>query len=273
MIFHFYLAISLAFIEGVNKDRKMTMRPRHLVTALLMSFGLAMPLAGTALADEHRNKPWDKHNYGGNDNRGLEARPFVFVGTAKECGGPAGSNIVTSAWLRGMGLPDSGAANPSTNKRDRQLGLLLNKNGPTSNCSAAGATINGFRSGTPLTELGFDYRIGGHCGAGAPRFNLTSTAGFTYFAGCAGGTPTPAPQDPSEWTRVRFTAAGIFPASPSAPPFVLGVGGTPVKGIAIIFDEGNDTPSPSDPTGVGLAVLDNIDINGKVIAAGRGVAP
>jgi hypothetical protein len=40
-----------------------------------------------------------------------------------------------------------------------------------------------------------------------------------------------------------------------------------------VFDEGTDTPSVSDPTGVGLAVIDNIDINGTLITAGRGIAP
>src|SRR3989442_15748271 len=43
---------------------------------------------------------------------GLQAVPFVFVGKAGDCGAgyPAGSNIVTSAWLGGMGLPDNGGA-------------------------------------------------------------------------------------------------------------------------------------------------------------------
>ena len=39
----------------------------------------------------------------------LRADPFVFVGTAPGCAPtPPGSNIVTSAWLGGMGLPDNG---------------------------------------------------------------------------------------------------------------------------------------------------------------------
>jgi len=231
----------------------------------LVTVGLTAGSAGSALADDNGN--------GGNNGRNnqLGAQPFVFIGSAADCG-TAGSNIVTSAWLGGMGLPDDGSANPDG--QDPHLGLLLNKNGPTANCSAAGATITGVRPGTTLTELGFDYRLGGHCGAGAPRFNITSTAGFTYFAGCADGTLSPAPQDPAEWGRVRFTAAQIFPASPSAPPFVLGPAGTgtQVRSISIVYDEGTDTPSPSDPTGVGLAVLDNLDVNGRLIAAGSGVA-
>jgi hypothetical protein len=213
------------------------------------------------------------------DDDNLRATPFVFVGSADECG-VAGSRIVTSAWLGGMGLPDNGGLNTTAvdlatnpNKNDPHRGLLLSKNGPTADCSAAGATINGFRRGSTLTELGFDYRNSTHCGAGAPRFNITSTLGFTYFAGCAAGVHTPAPQDPLQWTRVRITtAAQVFPASVTAPPFVFGPGGTQIRSLSIIFDEGTDAPSVEDPLGVGLAVIDNIDVNGQLIESGRGVA-
>jgi hypothetical protein len=213
------------------------------------------------------------------DNDELRATPFAFVGTAEECG-VAGSRIVTAAWLGGMGLPDNGGSNTTAldlatnpNKNDRHRGLLLSKNGPTPDCSSAGAVISGFSRGTTLTELGFDYRNGTHCGAGAPRFNITSTLGFTYFAGCAAGTKTPAPQDPLEWTRVRInTAAQVFPASPTAPPFVFGPGGTQVRRLSIVFDEGTDTPGVEDPRGVGLSVLDNIDVNGRLIRRGEGIA-
>jgi len=208
----------------------------------------------------------------------LRAIPFVFIGTADECG-VAGSHIVTAAWLGGMGLPDNGGSNTTAldlatnpNKNDPHRGLLLSKNGPTPDCSSAGAVIDGFVRGATLTELGFDYRNGTHCGAGAPRFNITSTLGFTYFAGCAAGTKTPAPQDPLEWTRVRITmAAQVFPASPTAPPFVFGPGGTQVRRLSILYDEGTDTPGVEDPRGVGLSVLDNIDVGGRLIRRGEGI--
>ena len=218
--------------------------------------------------------PWDNDDRGpgGRDAKMLMAQPWVFVGTVQDCGTP-GSRIVTSAWLGGMGLPDDGTSpnGASSSATDPHLGLLLNKNGPTTDCSAAGATIRGFRPGTPVSELGFDYRNGTHCGAGAPRFNITTTAGFTYFAGCGDGTQTPAPQDPAQWTRVRFSNAQIFPAAPTNPPFLLGT--TQVRSLDIVYDEGTDTASPSDPQGVGLAVIDNIDVNGKLITAGKGIAP
>ena len=46
----------------------------------------------------------------------LKADPFVFLAKANDpnqCGNPypRGANIVTSAWLGGMGLPDDGTLN------------------------------------------------------------------------------------------------------------------------------------------------------------------
>jgi hypothetical protein len=64
---------------------------------------------------------------------------------------------------------------------------------------------------------------------------------------------------------------GCIPAISDQPPFTFGI--TPVRSIEIIFDEGTDTPSTSDPTGVGLAVLDNIDVGGELITEGHGIVP
>jgi hypothetical protein len=193
-----------------------------------------------------------------NNGKKLEAQPFVFVGTAIDCGGPAGSNIVTSAWLPGMGLPDDGKTlNPDT--LDPHLGLLLSKNGPTANCSSAGVTITGVE-GMPVTELGFDYRFGSHCGAGSPRFNLTTSDNVFHSVGCASGTKTPSPQDPTEWARIRFTLPAQF-----VPPVAAGA---TIKSLSILVDEGTDSTSLEDAFGIGLSVLDNIDVNGTLITQG-----
>jgi len=113
-------------------------------------------------------------------------------------------------------------------------------------------------------ELGFDYRNGTHCGAGAPRFNVMATDGFHFVGGCANGTPTAAPQDPLEWTRVRFDTSN---SAQSFPPIAAG---SVIQSISILYDEGTDaTSSPDDPNGVGLSVLDDIDINGALITSGR----
>ena len=185
----------------------------------------------------------------------------TFVGKAGDCGTgyAAGSEIVSAAWIKGMGLPDNGGANSNPtnptdnpNKNDDRNGLLLSKNGPTPDCSAAGADITG-AEGAILTVVGFDIRNGTHCGAGAPRFNVEATDGFHFLGGCSNGTQTPAPQDPANWTRVR-----IDPSNPGQafPPIAAGA---KVKSISIIFDEGTDAGP-----GAGLAVIDNIDINGAI---------
>lgn len=238
-------------------------------TLLLGAFVFAVCCSQAALAN-------------GSDKK-LKADPFVFNAKANnpnQCGDPypRGANIVTSAWLGGLGLPDDDTnnsqnpfpANAGPSPEDRHTGLLLSKNGPTPECAAAGARIKGWQPGNTIDQLGFDYRNGTHCGGGAPRFNITSTAGFTYFAGCNTGTPAFAPQDPTEWTRVLFdTDAQIFPAG-AQPAFQLGV--TPVRSISIIYDEGTDTAN-NDAEGVGLAVIDNINIGGNFITSGRGIEP
>ena len=47
--------------------------------------------------------------------------------------------------------------------------------------------------------------------------------------------------------------------------------GAKINSISILFDEGTDTAN-NDTQGVGLAVLDNIDINGNVLTNGKGIA-
>lgn len=201
----------------------------------------------------------------------FRVKPAEFVGERNECfpGYPAGAAFVTAEWMKGMGLPDKGQANSNTAdrrdnpaKRDRHHGLLLSKNGPTPDCSAAGARLAGTPKTFVLNELGFDYRNGSLCGAGSPRFNAITPDGFIYFIGCAHGSRTPAPQDPSEWTRVRFNDASVFPQLVTNPPFRFGV--TPVARLVIVADEGTDIGSAEQASGVGLIVLDNLVLNGHV---------
>ena len=63
---------------------------------------------------------------------------------------------------------------------------------------------------------------------------------------------------------MRFTAAQIF--SPLTP-------GMKIKSISIIYDEGTDQAGVTDPNGAGLAVIDNIDVAGKLITSGPGNSP
>lgn len=215
--------------------------------ALLSVAALVVPLLGVA-------RP------GGAPGRSLRARAYEFVGEEGDCGegAPAGSRIVQAEWLDGLGLTDDAGSARS--------GLLLSKNGPTADCSAAVARIRGI-AGETIDELGFDYRNGSHCGGGAPRFGVVSNEGFHYFVGCASGTPSPAPPDAGHWTRVRFGADSFVPANPEAPPFELGV--TRVDRLYVVFDEGTDVTSAGNPAGIGIAILDNIDVNGDLIAQGE----
>src|SRR3989442_15262035 len=124
-----------------------------------------------------------------------------------------------------MGLPDNGGDTafngvPDTAK-DPHRGLLLSKNGPSPDCSSAGARITGVRgiSVDATFTLGFDYRNGGHCGAGAPRFNVvarppTGPNTSHFVGGGAQRGPNGPPHDPAPW------APGPLTAGPQvSPPF------------------------------------------------------
>jgi hypothetical protein len=216
-------------------ERSIMMKPSRLVTlapAAFLAFAFALP----ALADNDDN-----------DNDKFKVDPGVFVGKAGDCGTgyPAGHKIVGAAWVKDMGLPDT--------KGNDSEGLFLSKNGPTADCSAAGASLKGVK-GITLTEIGFDIRNGGHCGAGAPRFNVVATDGFHFVGGCANGTQTPnTPQ--AGWTRVRINPQNPAQAFPPIAP------GAKIVSIDIVFDEGVDT----GPDFSGFAELDNIDVNGVLV--------
>jgi hypothetical protein len=219
------------------------MRQTHRIAAILFTLGVVLAPALPAQAE------------------GPVARPFEFVGTAADCGTHDAARIVAAQWMQGIGLPDKGATNEPGNppantdieaKKDKRVGLLLAKTGPTPVCAAAGARIQHF--GTievgPGTTLGYDVRRGSHCSGGAPRFNVSTEEGGFYFVGACTqsyATSIPAPQDSTGWTRVRFNLVGA-----GIPP------GHTLSRISIVFDEGTDT-------GDGLAVIDNIQVGGDLI--------
>ena len=194
---------------------------------------------------------------------------------------PSNTNLVTAAWLGGLGCPTSTVVAafappafttvtvmpyhdttcPTGDPKDKKNeGLLLAKTGPTNNNASADATINGVR-GDVLTEVGFDIRNGTHCGAGAPRFNIVVEGSSTiHFVGCAAMTTISVGL---YGQRKRATAGQVAAgaASPPIPP------GSRIQSITIIFDEGQDNPTASE-LGNGLAVIDNIDINGTLVGQG-----
>jgi hypothetical protein len=162
----------------------------------------------------------------------FKAQPWSYDPDQTGCG--------FGEWVTGEGLPDAGNSNHA---------LLVSKKCSTSTNAAGGATIEGVE-GILLPELGFSYRNGGSCSAGAPRFNVYTEDDY-YFFGCIYGAHTPNPADVN-WTDVRFSEDDGFRASNGARDFSFET--MVVQAIEIIFDEGP-----------GSIYLDNITINGMVI--------
>jgi hypothetical protein len=198
---------------------------------------------------------------------------------------PHKTHLVAAQWKGGIGCPLNARTAPflppdfTTVGSDRYTdpacttgdpwdkyvhGLLLAKTGPTNNNASGGATLHGVY-GIMLTELGYDLRkqgsfagpLGSHCGAGAPRFNVTTTDNTLHFVGCASPPPLQTATG-NGWIRLRWTAAQLLAAFPPILPTDV------VKSISIVFDEGQDTGADF----FGLAVLDNIDVNGVLVGRG-----
>src|SRR5438093_4422124 len=187
---------------------------------------------------------------------------------------PGNTFLVQAQWLDGIGCPNGtgyndpacAAGNDSSDKHNQ--GLLLAKTGPTATNASAFAVISGVKG--PVTELGYDIRkptnagtdMGSHCGAGAPRFNVETTTAF-YFIGC---NSPPATQTATGvgWIRLRWGGStGTLMGYSTTTGLLEAVTGD-VKSISIVFDEGQDT----GPDFFGLAVIDNIDVNGTLVGRG-----
>ena len=150
-----------------------------------------------------------------------------------------------SAWKAHQGLPDS------TGNQDQAL--YFQKMTSTATVAAGVAVIKGFE-GLPfdsLTHLEFWYGTDGHCGAGAPRFDIfvQPTVGpqQSVFIGCQEMTPGPTEVAPSGRVFQQRSYDGPFP--------LLGT----ITGISIVFDEGNDV-------GRGFVYLDNITVTADTAA-------
>jgi len=141
----------------------------------------------------------------------------------------------------------SSGANNSTDTRNQ--GLLLSKTSAASNQAQAGVVLREV-VGMSLTELGYDMRSGGQCTTTSPRFVVVTNDEVVHKIGCATGTTQPAPA--TGWTRLRFDPANPAQSTPAISP------GTTVKSIHLVLDGGPET-------GSSIVVLDNIDINGRII--------
>jgi len=137
-------------------------------------------------------------------------------------------------WKNGIGLTDSSC---KTN-----FGLQLEKNAALFDNVSAGAVLNGLKGVVVFAgdTLGYDLKNTSPCGAGSPRYNVIWTdsngnphsSTLSFVGGCSNDpTRSPAPQDPANWTRVRFELQNPAQAFPIVPA------GATLQLIVLIVDE------------------------------------
>lgn len=176
---------------------------------------------------------------------------------------PAGFGTMSYAsWKAQQGTPDSsGNANQA---------LYFQKMTATATNAAGVAVIKGLEGlpASELTGLSWLHREDGHCGAGAPRWNIGVQDGsghhYTVFLGCnaAQHTETGVTTNGFGWCKDdQGSPAAAIAAAAGQPLSEL-----TITGLAIVFDEGNDTPNPP-PAGCaqeglsgGFVYLDDIDV-------------
>jgi len=177
---------------------------------------------------------------GGDDGSGgssIHAWPYAYD--------PAATNSVAATWMDNTGVPSTNANTADT----RNQGLLLSKTSAASNQAQAGVVIREVE-GISLTELGYDIRSGSQCTATSPRFVVVTSDDVVHKIGCTAGTAQAAPA--TGWKRLRFDPANPAQTVPAIAP------GSKVKSIHLVLDGGPEA-------GSSMAVIDNIDINGKII--------
>jgi len=159
-----------------------------------------------------------------------------------------------SAWKAHQGQPDSNG--------NADQALYFQKNVPTPVNAAGVAVVRGLEGDAPstLTGLSWEHRTDGHCGAGAPRWDLflRDSAGqnHTVFLGCAAAAHTPGSQ--AGWIRDSYSQSAISTEIATQAP---GATGLTISGLAIVYDEGNDFGFPCPDVGNSCVYLDNIIVN------------
>lgn len=142
-----------------------------------------------------------------------------------------------SAWKGDQGLPDS------TGNQDQAL--YFQKMTATTTVAAGVAVFKGFegQSTSVLGDLEFWWRTDGHCGAGAPRFNIrTQESPVAQFVGCQGMAPgATMTYEGKTFEQRTFSGLGIVPGT--------------IVSLSLVFDEGNDV-------GRGFVYLDDIRAGG-----------
>jgi hypothetical protein len=169
----------------------------------------------------------------------------------------------------GFGVDSQAAWKAQEGRADAQgnanQALYFKKMTETATFAAGIAVVNGVEglAVNALTALTWDRRTDGHCGAGAPRWNVgitgASGAQFTLFLGCAAATHTAT--DDAAWITDSYAGDAIVDIGGAnaglTPEQIADAKAGTIRSLAIVFDEGTDQ-------GPGFVVLDNITINQKV---------
>jgi len=167
------------------------------------------------------------------DDSDSSVRPFSFD--------PGAMSTADATWLDGYGVPVQSKKDPTSQ------GLVIRRNPSASKAAIAGAALKG-AAGTQLSQLSFDLRSDSECSTQAPQFVIVTADEIVHKAGCASGTTQALTA--SGWRRVSFDPANPGQLSPAVAP------GMAVKTIALVMDH---------PIGTGMAVLDNINVNGRYV--------
>jgi hypothetical protein len=202
---------------------------------------------------------------------------------------PAKTHLVNGAWLMGIGCPTDAklAPYPATSatttytdpacavgdpKDKDNEGLLLAKTGPTANNAEPFAELKHLK-GVAITELGYDLRKprsaedprGSTCSVEAPMFQLQTKAGDVYYIGCQ--SPPPTAQVPGDgYVRLRWGAPAPLMAYNNSTG-LTDITGMTFEKVYIVFQDGYGVGT-ADQSNFGLAVLDNIDVNGVLVGEG-----
>jgi hypothetical protein len=167
------------------------------------------------------------------DDSDSSVRPFSFD--------PGAKSTADATWLDGYGVPVQSKKDPTSQ------GLVIRRNPSASKAAIAGAALKG-AAGSQLSQLSFDLRSDSECSTQAPQFVIVTADEIVHKGGCASGTTQALTA--SGWRRVSFDPANPGQLSPAVAP------GMAVKTIALVMDH---------PIGTGMAVLDNINVNGRYV--------
>ena len=167
-----------------------------------------------------------------------------------------GENSYT-AWKAKQGLPDS--------RGNDDQALYFQKQTLTTTYAAGVAIVKGVEGVTAgeITGLAWTRREDGHCGNGAPRWNVTWTYegqdGLSYIGCYYAEHEEQDAYGGHGWCRDTFSDPGMN-AMPPIPDDAV------ITSLSIVFDEGNEIPSPptagceQEPPGTGYVHLDDITI-------------